>query len=461
MEFTFEAIGTNTFLTYMADIGEFDEFSMKMLENNQIEGILPFSYIQENRKKKIRFSITSYETLDSYIRRPLSLSKILNIIESVARSALEVEEYMLYMNGIVLDPAYMYTEIGTGKTRLLYLPLKNTENIDVFGFLRKLLGTIQYETPENAVCILKISNDINSGKINGLEQLLKAVREAESGGEKTKTVKAEVPAVHKVIMERTDPVREPEAIPSVPVIQSPAKPEEENTKEKGKKSFGLFGGEKKEKDKPKKKKQDVKIASPGFAIPGMEPAVPVQAVTDKVEIQVSAEIKDGKKGFSGFKKKVKNEPVSGIRKESVVKNASPIIIPEYEVKEERKLDFGKTIISQPDDEVTVVEGWEEKANQSISYILRRANGQKMYLEQDITKIGRESAYVDFYIGDNLQIGRSHAEIIRRGQNFFIKDNNSKNHTYVNGKMVIGDELVQLRTGDIITLANEIFEYHEV
>ena len=161
MEFTFEAIGTNTFLTYMADIGEFDEFSMKMLENNQIEGILPFSHIQENRKKKIRFSITSYETLDSYIRRPLSLSKILNIIESVARSALELEEYMLYMNGIVLEPAYMYTEIGTGKTRLIYLPLKNTENIDVFGFLRKLLGTIQYESPENAVCILKISNDIN------------------------------------------------------------------------------------------------------------------------------------------------------------------------------------------------------------------------------------------------------------------------------------------------------------
>ena len=42
MEFTFEAIGTNTFLTYMADIEEFDEFSMKMLEHNEIEGILPF-----------------------------------------------------------------------------------------------------------------------------------------------------------------------------------------------------------------------------------------------------------------------------------------------------------------------------------------------------------------------------------------------------------------------------------
>ena len=150
MEFTFEAIGTNTFLTYMADIEEFDEFSMKMLEHNEIEGILPFSYLQENRKKKIRYAITSYETLESYIRRPLSLPKILNILESIARTALELEEYMLYMNGIVLEPSYMYTEIGTGKTRLVYLPVKNTGNIDVFGFLRNLLGTIQYEAPENA-----------------------------------------------------------------------------------------------------------------------------------------------------------------------------------------------------------------------------------------------------------------------------------------------------------------------
>lgn len=31
---------------------------------------------------------------------------------------MELEEYMLYMNGIVLEPAYMYTEIGTGKTRI-------------------------------------------------------------------------------------------------------------------------------------------------------------------------------------------------------------------------------------------------------------------------------------------------------------------------------------------------------
>lgn len=469
MEFTFEAIGTNTFLTYMAEIEEFDEFSMKMLEHNEIEGILPFSYLQENRKKKIRYAITSYETLESYIRRPLSLPKILNILESIARTALELEEYMLYMNGIVLKPSYMYTEIGTGKTRLVYLPVKNTGNIDVFGFLRNLLGTIQYEAPENAVCILRISNDINSGKITGLEQLLTAVREAEGGREKAKISREDGPVIHQNTAERLEPVREPEPVwepnpaPYVSVMQQPVKAEEEKPKEKGKKSFGLFGGEKKEKEKakPKKKKQDVKMISPGFAIPGMGPEISASPVSDAAEIPVPSEIQGGKKGFSGFKKKSKTEAAPAVRKGALPVDAPPMSIPAYPVKEERKLDFGKTIISQPDDEVTVVEGCGENPGQHISYILRRANGQKMYLEQSITKIGRESAYVDFYIGDNLQIGRSHAEIIRRGQDFFIKDNNSKNHTYVNGRMVIGEELVQLKAGDTITLANEVFEYHEI
>ena len=296
MEFTFEAIGTNTFLTYMADIEEFDEFSMKMLEHNEIEGILPFSYLQENRKKKIRYAITSYETLESYIRRPLSLPKILNILESIARTALELEEYMLYMNGIVLEPSYMYTEIGTGKTRLVYLPVKNTGNIDVFGFLRNLLGTIQYEAPENAVCILRISNDINSGKITGLEQLLTAIRDAEGDRGKIKIPQADDPVIHQKTDEKPEPVWEPEPVQYMPVMQQPIKAEEEKTKEekpkeKGKKSFGLFGGEKKEKAKPKKKKQDAKMISPGFAIPGMGPEITTPPVADAVEIPVSSEIK--------------------------------------------------------------------------------------------------------------------------------------------------------------------------
>lgn len=459
MEFTFETIGINTFLTCMTDVEKMDDFSLKMLENNEIDGLLPFSSIQENRKKKVRYAITSYETLESYMRRPLTLSKILNILESIAKTALELDEYMLYMNGIVLDAAYMYTEIKTGKTRLVYLPLKSSENVDVFEFLRNLLGRVQYEAPESAVSILKISNEINSGKITGLGQLLDAIKEVKTVCEKTGQ-RSEKPVRQEWKEEPKVYEAPPEFV--IPKVQQEVKEQPGISKDDKKKHFGFLGSERKEKEqpKPKKKRSEMKGASPAFAIPGMEAEQILAEIPSAIENETPAAEKGVKKGFLGFKKKEKAVSGTDILRAPQIP-AMELEAPVMNIKKQQpRLDFGQTIISPPDDEMTVVGGEAGCGRNGVPYILRRANGQKMYLEKDITKIGRESAYVDFYVGDNLQIGRSHAEIVRSGQDFFIKDNNSKNHTYVNRRMVTGGELALLREGDIITLASEDFEYHE-
>lgn len=497
MDFTYETVGTTTFLTYMAQKEDLDEFSLKMLEHNEIEGLLPFSSIQENRMRRIRYAITSYETLGSYICRPLSLEKILNILESISKAAIELEEYMLYPDGIILDSSYMYTEIGSGKTRLIYLPLKATGRPDVFAFLKELMGKMQYETPESAVCILKIINEINGGRIAGIEQFLEAVRGAkrEKNGSR-KQAESKPSSRQKSYEEAPQPTQQPvhsenfssglqpgstlgqREMPQIPVALTPEKEEPEN---KGKAKIGFFGGgkkpkkeEKKKEEKRKKQKEEGKPITPGFAIPGMEaPPIPVasppvnqpQAALPIVQKQ---EPVAGKKGvFSlNLKKKGKETPDLEMLKAQGQKAQEEVSLPVYGSTPLKAaqlsaagLDFGRTIVEEPDNEVTVVEGCEEQGSK-IAYLLRRANGQKMYLEQDVTRIGRESAYVDFYIGDNLRIGRSHAEIIRKGDTYYIKDNHSKNHTYINNRMVTGDEMVALRPGDIIMLANEILEYRE-
>ena len=490
MNFTYETVGTITFLTYVAQKEELDEFSMKMLEHNEIEGLLPFSAIQENRMRKIRYAITSYEILESYICRPLSLEKILNILESISQAAIELEEYMLYSEGIVLDPSYMYTEIASGRTRMIYLPLKLDKKQDVFAFLKELLGRMQYETPESAVCILKIINEINSGRIAGIEQFLEAVREAKREGNAGRKQTASRPVFRQEPYEEvTQPVcqmpqtgNSPTGAVSAPGLNQRDKQptpvvlpsEKEEPENKGQGKFGLFGAgkkpkkeEKKKEEKKKKQKDEPKPITPGFALPGMEtppiPAVPPlanqpQTAPPIVRQEPAAE----KKGFFSLnlKKKEKSAPAAEIPKEQT---AAPQpfygTIPQQVPPSGARLDFGRTILEEPDNEVTVVEGYEEQGPK-IAYLLRRSNGQKMYIEQDVTRIGRESAYVDFYIGDNLRVGRSHAEIIRKGDIYYIKDNHSKNHTYVNDHMVTGDEMVPLKHGDIVMLANEILEYRE-
>lgn len=460
MEFTYETIGTNTFLTYMADSGIFDEFSLKMLEYNEIEGILPFSSILGNGNRKVRYAITSYETLESYIRRPLSLANIFNVLESIAKAALELEEYMLYTNGIVLDMGYMYVEIRTGKTRLIYLPVCHTENADVFGFLRGLLGKVQYEAPENAVNILKISNDINSGEIAGLKQLLDAIRIAKESVEgsgstywekKGQGVPQQISQEKIAFSERTQVPPVAELIPQVSEIKCG---ETENEK----KNHGIFGGGKKEKEKSKpkkdKKKEEV-LLTPGFAIPGVEPERARKESFERGEAPKAIVLSSEKKGFFGSRKKKKEENLT----EKSCAQVNVPVQPAMEMPVSPSLNFGETIISQPEEEATVV-GDGSGQGMGVPYLLRRNNGQRMYLEKEVTKIGRESAYVDFYIGDNLQIGRNHAEIVRNGNHFFVRDNQSKNHTYVNGKMVTGNMLVPLEEGFILTLAKEDFEFHE-
>ena len=89
---------------------------------------------------------------------------------------------------------------------------------------------------------------------------------------------------------------------------------------------------------------------------------------------------------------------------------------------------------------------------------RRSNGQKIAINKSSFKIGSNGGYVDFYIGDNGAIGAMHAEIQKKDGSYYIRDLNSLNHTFVNRKIVNAGELAELHSGDIITLADEDFEF---
>ncbi len=88
--------------------------------------------------------------------------------------------------------------------------------------------------------------------------------------------------------------------------------------------------------------------------------------------------------------------------------------------------------------------------------------QKNYEEVKITKypfrIGKEKSFVDYFIGDNTAISRSHAEINLRDGEYFIKDTNSTNHTYINGTQIQSGVDVKLNVGDRLRFANEEFEF---
>lgn len=112
-----------------------------------------------------------------------------------------------------------------------------------------------------------------------------------------------------------------------------------------------------------------------------------------------------------------------------------------------------TVLSPMSGETTVLGGGNDMVG---PHLTRIKTGEKISINKPVFRIGKERSYVDYFITDNTAISRSHANIITAGNEFFIEDTNSTNHTFVNGKMVNANEKIKLSNGDNIRLANEEF-----
>lgn len=94
-----------------------------------------------------------------------------------------------------------------------------------------------------------------------------------------------------------------------------------------------------------------------------------------------------------------------------------------------------------------------------SYLVRMNTQERAEISKEVFRIGKDYRYVDFPVGGNAAISRMHADIVKREDRYYIRDNNSTNRTYVNGIMIPGDQEVSIADGDRIVLANEAFEFH--
>ena len=117
-----------------------------------------------------------------------------------------------------------------------------------------------------------------------------------------------------------------------------------------------------------------------------------------------------------------------------------------------------TVLGGNDDGLTAVLNVNPGVPVKKPYIIRVRNNERVPVDKQIFKIGKEKTYADYYIGDNTYISRGHANIVQHDGKYFIVDNNSRNHTYVNGEFITSNIEVELHSGDTFRLANEDFEF---
>jgi len=92
------------------------------------------------------------------------------------------------------------------------------------------------------------------------------------------------------------------------------------------------------------------------------------------------------------------------------------------------------------------------------FLIRKSNTEVVFLNKPVFTIGRERDFADYIITDNRFIGHVHCHFLIRDGEYFVVDDNSKNHTYVNNQMIQPSTEIKIAHGASVRLADEEFEF---
>lgn len=420
MEFYKRVISGTTYLSYDICSDTIDEVSLGMLSNNKIAGVLDLNVLKEEEKVSLNYNISSQISLEEYLSGLVEKNKLIKTLTGITDAILSAQEYMLEYKQLVPEMSYIYIEPETGEVSLLFLPIEEYHNHnEISKFIKEILFSIQFDLKAGTNYVAEINNYLGSATNLYLEDFKKFLENIN----RRDKFSSDMSIKSDKVMENNLNIS-PMHSGTSHSVENNAK-EQTNIKE----------------DKhtnPIENKNIPKVPASGkksFLIPGSEK--PVQALATKKEAKKSI--------FSLFGKKKDSE-----------------------AKQEIKESTGTSFVSENIGETTVLSGvgFDETTVLSSSNfatirasLTRKSNGEVKYIEKFNFTLGKDRTNVDYFIDSNSSISRKHASIVCENSEYFIMDNTSLNHTYVNGVQLIPNQKMKLNDGDTVVLANEVFQFN--
>ncbi len=490
-KFCFENQGTHTYLVYTVTENDvLDSMSLGMITNNRIPGLAHTLFTQMDANKFIKYDVSAKISVKQFFNGQVNKKRLLDVFNGIVDALRLAEDYMIDVNSIVLDLDYIFADVSTCETVLVCVPVISDDlsNVDMGAFFKNIMFSTQFDQTENCDHVAKIINYLNSSPVFSLDDFKKLLDSINGVGNvmqgqplmvQRSQVQQSQPAAQPTV-QRQQPIATTQPItPSQPIKQTvpattpvTAMNTQKGTPEKkiswfylmqhyNKENAAAYKAQKAAKKnstvalQPQKNNGPSKQQTPaqpagnfGFAIPGQTtPAEQplqqpiVQQSTQHVAAQ-SAHVRASAATISA-------------------QSASPAVQqPAYspQVPQGQSMNFGETTVLGGGGigETTVLGAIS--ATQPKPHLIRVKNNEKINLDKPVFRIGKEKSYVDYFIGDNSAISRSHANIISRDGEYFVVDTNSTNHTYVNDQMIQSNVETKITHGAKIKFANEAFEF---
>lgn len=466
-----QTLGSQTYRVYELEKDEvLDTVDLGMISNNDIQGFAKTVFMQMDDIRYLKYDITGRISIRMLLDGTIGRKRLLDVLRAAAAAMAQVEGYMLNPESILTGLDDMFVNISKNEVTLICLPILSgqRERATLAQIVKKIMMSAQFDPREDCAYVAQILSYLNLNENFTPEAFLKFLNTLNSEKKttplaapapqpKAEPVAAAVGAVREPVRTGAPAApagigRSPLGAVEIPREKPPAKresapPAREEKKMSlyyllqhyNKENAAVYKAqraakrEKSEKQPPRTEKPHTEKNPPAqpvnYAIPGMQPplrpAERLAAQTPKAEAAPPTPVTP---------KAPPQRPV----------------VPPVDLAAQETEYFGGS------EETVLLDDLSAGCAQPV---LRRCSTQeRIPITAPTFRIGRDREFNDYVVLDNKFIGHTHCHIVTHNGAYFIVDDNSKNHTSVDGKTITPGEEIELHPGQIIRMANEDFEF---
>ena len=438
-------------------------YDLEMLCENQMQGILPVSLHSFNGETELYYDISTKQTLRVLFEKKVFTREDLKwIFSGINEAVCELENYLLDMENLLIDPDYIYINMTEKKVYLLYYPYpEESFESEVEKFAEYILDKICNEDEQTVVYAYNFYRYVKEEK-GDLISIFQDMENSDSNSEKEKSEQAS----KQMQVEKNELFQEDEETlyfdEELQQIKDNEKPSESNhLKEKRIivfSFFALLGVGIMAFEAWQNQLGFEELLTKQETIIGL--AITILAVLAFILFSVIDFVLDKAKD----KKKDIYRDVDEKNRNEVIENDLDSI---FSGNEETFLETETGVSFETDRENSskVDDMYETVLLQEDCYVEQRILVGKIKGKQrqiDLSSfpfiIGKSKEQADYVI-DDPSISRIHARFTLRDGIVFLTDLNSTNGSMKNGIRLQPNELVELEAEDEIKFGRVTFTYH--
>lgn len=377
---------------------QFNSVAFGMLMNNNISCLVPCSVSQTDNTRIVSYNVSGYQNFQEYLDKETSFDFFYSLFMDLCTSLLQLRRYMLDTCSLILDFDKMYIDASAAKIKLLTDPLwKEGGNDDLRTFFRNIIVNLKLgkNDTQRIGIILSMLNK-KDFSIDAFWKDLKDINNISASEES----EAETHCDNKPSYDFSSQESfTHSSLPQSPVSVQPYIPDEpQPVSDKNTKSGGWLNKLFTKKKASESKNDKISSSMDGLAIPGQDNS-----------------------------------------------STGSAAVPSF-------ADRGS--------DVTVIEGDDDMTevlceSKPIPKLINKASHSAVAVDKNVFRIGRDPNGNDFVISTKL-VSHHHAIIKAKKDLYYIIDDNSTNHVFVNGKVIPVNSEVRLKSGDIIKIGSEEF-----